>query len=124
MKPAQAHRAAPRLQCKASTRFAVQLYTKREYQMKKNYVAIVLSSAVFAAVAAQPSNRDAGEMKSVAVYAVQKELVKTGEPLNIGKDNFEVSVTMAGKECKVYLRPNDEETGPWRWKVAAMNCPK
>ncbi|KGG87691.1 hypothetical protein P245_19765 [Comamonas thiooxydans] len=94
--------------------------------MKSLRVAIVIVGVAFSAVAAQATNPDSEEIKTVAEVATLKvlNLVKTAEPVSIGQGKYEVSVTVADKACKATLQPSpDDDMGQWRWKVSVLNCP-
>lgn len=96
--------------------------------MKSLGVAIMLSGAILNAIAAQaptqPSKREIGAMKRAAAYEVEKAFLKAGEPVAVANGNYMVPVTIAGKECKVFMRPSDNDLGPWGWEMEVMKCSK
>jgi len=63
------------------------------------------------------------EMKSASEFAAKKQWIKAGEPKSIGKDLYQVSVTVDKKDCKATMAPDDSTMSPWRWKVISLKCP-
>lgn len=90
--------------------------------MKKSIITAALLCAAYLATAGEPTKRDVSDMKSVAEFSVKQALMKTSEPVKVGQDRYAVSVTVAGKSCKVTLKPEPDDGGPWRWKATGMDC--